>query len=65
MLIKSKRGKTLVKSPAKSRWHFSPSKLEKRQIAIQEQDNKPPDEQTLNKLPLLRTWMERGRKQVP
>src|SRR5262249_52114521 len=54
MLTKSTQGKKAVKLPANSPWRFSPSKLEKRQIAIREQENTPPNEQILTKYPLLR-----------
>jgi len=60
MLAKSKRGKKPVKSPANNRWHFSPSKKEKAQLLILERENAPVRPTLLDKIPLLRTWLERG-----
>jgi hypothetical protein len=62
MLSKSKRGKKPAKLPANNRWRFSPTKVEKHLLSIQEKENLPPSPGLLRKIPLLRTWMERGEK---
>jgi DNA-binding Lrp family transcriptional regulator len=62
MLGKSrKRRKTPATSAANRAWQFSPPKEEKRQQAIQEQENRPPKPELLRRIPLLKQWMERGR----
>ena len=61
MLQKSPRGKNSIKKPAKSRWHFSPSKKEKHLSFLQQKEEKPLTPETLHRIPLLKTWIERGR----
>jgi hypothetical protein len=61
MLLKSRRGKTPVKSDDKETWQFSPSKEEKRIQKIRERENMPPSQKMLDRIPLLKEWMERGK----
>jgi len=65
MLSKSKRGKKPVKPAANPRWHFSPTNVEKQLLFIQEKEQQPPNPSLLNKIPLLRTWMQRGEEKPP
>jgi len=60
MLKKATRPKTSVKRAAKSAWKFSPSKEEKEILLRRQKEKEPPPEQVLAKIPLLKTWMERG-----
>ena len=60
MLTKSRQRKRPTKEAAKSRWHFSPSKEEKRLLAIREAENAPPKPELLARIPLLKQWWERG-----
>jgi hypothetical protein len=62
MLVKSKRGKTHVKSDAKDRWQFSPSsKEEERILKIRERENTPPRQELLDRSPTLNLWWERAK----
>lgn len=60
MLTKSKRGKPPAKPVANNRWHFSPTKVEKHLLLIQEQEQQPLKQRVLEKMPLLKTWLSRG-----
>jgi hypothetical protein len=60
MLTKSRRGKKHAKLAAKSKWQFSPTTVEKQLLAIQEKEHQPPHPTLLARIPLLKTWMERG-----
>lgn len=53
MLSKSKRRKRPTKSVANSRWQFSPSPEEKKQILIREAENAPPKPELLYQDPEL------------
>jgi hypothetical protein len=59
-LIKSKPKKNEVDLPANERWQFSPSKEEKKTLLILKKERIPPHSDILNRLPLLRTWLNRG-----
>lgn len=61
MLAKSTRGKTPAKKPAKSTWHFSPASAERNLFSIREKENQPPSPALLAKIPILKTWLERGK----
>ncbi len=60
MLTKSHPRKKSVNSVAKERWHFSPSKEEKRMLQIQKTERLPPRPEVLARFPILKAWMERG-----
>jgi Mn-dependent DtxR family transcriptional regulator len=60
MLAKSPRRKTPVRKPAKSTWHFSPLKREKRLPSILEKEKALPHPSLIAKIPLLGTWLKRG-----
>jgi hypothetical protein len=60
MIGKAKPRKSPAKSAANTRWQFSPTSIEKRQILIQQKEQKPPSEAVLSKLPLLKLWLGRG-----
>jgi hypothetical protein len=61
MLTKSKQRKIPVKSDAKHRWHFSPSKEEEKIQKIRARENMPPSQKILDRMPLLKKWMARGK----
>ena len=61
MLVKFRKKKKPAKSAANSRWQFSPSSKEKKQILIREKENTPPKPELLDRIPLLRQWLDRGR----
>jgi DNA-binding Lrp family transcriptional regulator len=65
MLSKSRRGKKPVIKPAKSTWRFSPTPVEKTLLSIQEKENQPPNPALLERIPLLRRWMDRGKENKP
>jgi hypothetical protein len=66
MLLKSRAHKTPTKSDAKRAWQFSPSKEVKKILLLREKENQPLPPDVFTKIPLLRTWMERGKeKQTP
>jgi hypothetical protein len=60
MLIKAKPRKMPTKSAANTRWQFSPTHVEKKQILLQQQEQQPPSERLLSKIPLLKLWLGRG-----
>src|SRR4051812_45521303 len=60
MLAKSAKPKKQKKSVTKDQWKFSPSKEEKKILLIRQKENEPPSERLLAKVPLLKTWLERG-----
>jgi DNA-binding Lrp family transcriptional regulator len=64
MLAKSKRRKTPIPKPAKSTWHFSPLKREKEKFSILEKEKSPPAPTLIAKIPLLGTWLQRGKEQA-
>jgi hypothetical protein len=59
-LIKSKPKKNEVNLPANERWQFSPSKEEKKILLILKKESTPPHPDILHRLPLLKTWLNRG-----
>lgn len=61
MLSKSRQRKLPIKSDAKSTWHFSPLRREKEILSILTKENALPTPQMLDKMPLLKKWMERGK----
>jgi hypothetical protein len=65
MLIKSDPRKKSVNPAVKERWQFSPSKEEKKLLQIQEKEMIPPPPQILSRFPLLKTWLERGKDDIP
>jgi hypothetical protein len=64
MLTKSNRRKTPMPKPAKSTWHFSPLRREKKILAILEKEKALPTPSLIAKIPLLRTWLNRGKEQA-
>jgi hypothetical protein len=63
MLAKTRRGKKPAITPAKSAWRFSPTDVEKRLLSIREKENEPPRAALLARIPLLKTWLERGKEE--
>jgi hypothetical protein len=61
MLLKSRKRKTPTKSDANRTWRFSPTSVEKRQRTILDKENTPPRPTLLQKIPLLKQWLERGK----
>jgi Mn-dependent DtxR family transcriptional regulator len=61
MLSKARPRKSAKKSDAKSRWHFSPTLVEKKILSFLAKENEPPKPHVLSKIPLLGRWLERGR----
>ena len=59
-LAKGRGRKTPKKSAAHSRWHFSPSREEKRLFAIREREQEAPNAAVLARIPLLKRWLRRG-----
>src|SRR5215831_14622645 len=57
MLSKSRRGKTSAPKPAKSRWRFSPTLIEKQLRSIQEKE-KEVDPAVFRRIPLLAKWLK-------
>src|SRR5215204_2372105 len=64
MLTKSNRRKTPMPKPAKSTWHFSPLRREKEILSLLQREKEPPSETILARIPLLRTWLVRGKSAV-
>src|SRR5262249_37926058 len=64
MLSKSRRGKTSAPKPAKSRWRFSPTLIEKQLRSIQEKE-KEVDPAVFRRIPLLEKWLKRGETKEP
>jgi hypothetical protein len=64
LLLKAKPRKSPAKSAANTRWQFSPTCIEKRQMLIRQKEQKPPSETTLSKLPLLKLWLGRGEEET-
>jgi hypothetical protein len=62
MLAKSKRGKSRTKSDDKSTWHFSPLRREKELLSLLAKEKDPPKPEMWAKMPLLKTWLERGKQ---
>src|SRR5215203_5738536 len=62
MLTKSHRRKTPIPKPAKSTWHFSPLRREKEILAILDKEKALPAPSLIAKIPLLRTWLNRGKE---
>ena len=63
MLTKSNRRKTPMPKPAKSTWHFSPLQREKERLSLLEKEKALPTPSLIAKIPLLRTWLNRGKEQ--
>src|SRR5262249_31732165 len=61
MLGKGRARKTPEKLEDNNRWQFSPSQREKEYQKILEQEQQPPRKETLNKITLLKAWLERGK----
>jgi hypothetical protein len=64
MLTKSNRRKTPIPKPAKSTWHFSPLKREKEILSILEKEKEPPSPALLERIPLLKVWLQRGKQKI-
>jgi hypothetical protein len=60
MLKKTGRPKSAAKPADKSAWKFSPSLEEKEILLRRQKENRPPPEEVLQRIPLLRQWMRRG-----
>jgi len=60
MLSKAKPRKKPTQSVANTRWQFSPTTVEKKQIFTQHLEKQPPNEAVLSRFPLLRLWLGRG-----
>lgn len=61
MLTKARRRKTPINPVDNSRWQFSPLIREKILSLIQTKEKEPPNPELLRRIPLLETWMERGK----
>src|SRR5262245_53870999 len=61
MLRKSKQRKTLTNSDVHTRGQFYPSTEVKRLKTILERENTPPKPELLQRIPLLGTWLNRGK----
>jgi Mn-dependent DtxR family transcriptional regulator len=64
MLTKSKRRKNPIVKPAKSTWHFSPLRREKEILSILEKEKALPAPSLIAKIPLLETWLKRGKERT-
>jgi DNA-binding Lrp family transcriptional regulator len=64
MLSKSRRGEKRAKPAAKSRWHFSPTKVEKTLSFTLNKEHEPPSPTTLAQIPTLLRWLERGKERT-
>jgi hypothetical protein len=64
MLTKSNRRKTPIPKPAKSTWHFSPLRREKELLSILQREKEPPSPALLEKIPLLKVWLQRGKEEI-
>ena len=64
MLTKSKQRKTPMPKPAKSTWLFSPLKREKELLSLLAKEQTLPAPSLIAKIPLLRTWLQRGKEPV-
>lgn len=60
MLAKSRRGKKRVKLDDKEKWQFSPPIESKNNFLIQKKEQELFRPEILQKIPLLKRWMERG-----
>jgi DNA-binding Lrp family transcriptional regulator len=65
MLIKSNPRKNSINSAVKERWQFSPSKEEKKLLQTQKKEMIPPPPEVFSRFPLLKTWLERGKNEIP
>jgi hypothetical protein len=63
MLSKSRQRKLPIKSDAKSTWHFSPLRREKKILELLAWENKPPKPEILERIPLLKVWLGRGKEE--
>jgi Mn-dependent DtxR family transcriptional regulator len=61
MLLKSRQRKSPTKLDAKNPWHFSPLRREKEILSILNKEKEPPKPEILERIPLLKQWMERGK----
>ena len=64
MLSKSQHRKSLMTTPAKSTWHFSPRKLEKRISSILNKEQALPAPEVIARIPMLKRWLERGKETI-
>ena len=64
MLTKSKQRKTPIFKPAKSTWHFSPLQREKEILSLLAKEKALPAPSLIAKIPLLGTWLKRGKEQA-
>ncbi len=62
MLGKSRRGEKRGNPPAKSTWHFSPLKREKKIFSFLSNEQELPSLHLLEKIPLLGQWLRRGKE---
>lgn len=64
MLLKSNQRKNPKKSVARNTWHFSPLKREKELLSILNKEKEPPCPALLERIPLLRVWLQRGKEEI-
>jgi hypothetical protein len=64
MLGKSRGGEKRGNPPAKSTWHFSPLKREKKIFSFLSNEQELPSLHLLEKIPLLGQWLKRGKEQA-
>ena len=62
MLGKSRGGEKRGNPPAKSTWHFSPLKREKKIFSFLSNEQELPSLHLLEKIPLLGQWLRRGKE---
>jgi len=64
MLSKSRRGEKRVNKPANTRWHFSPTKVEKEISSILAKEKALPTPAVIARIPMLKRWLERGKEKT-
>jgi hypothetical protein len=64
MLLKSRQRKSPGKPAAKDPWYFSPLRREKEILAILAKENTLPNPALLEKIPLLKVWLQRGKEKI-
>jgi Mn-dependent DtxR family transcriptional regulator len=62
MLSKSRRGEKQGRTPANTRWHFSPTKVEKEISFILAKEKVLPAPEVIARIPMLKRWLERGKE---
>jgi hypothetical protein len=50
--------------PDKSSWHFSPLRREKEILSILAKEKTLPSPELLEKIPLLKVWLQRGKEKI-